>query len=542
MSFTVIPDNWFEIEIGDIADVIAGGTPKANDPSNFSEPGTGTAWLTPADLSGYKHKYISHGARDLSKKGYESSSAKLMPANSVLFSSRAPIGYIAISKNEISTNQGFKSFVFTEHVIPSYAYYFLKSIRDLAESRGTGTTFKELSGVNAKKLPFILAPLAEQKQIAARLDALLAQVDILKTRLDAIPTILKRFRQSVLAAAVSGKLTEGWRDIKKENSWGIVKLSKISDFQNGYAFKSEWFENTGEYQVIKLANVKDAFLKLEASPTFLKMENANGFISFMANVNDILISMTGTRFKKDYGYACLVPDGVKVLINQRVGRIIPYENRIIAKYLLLYLRSERFRDQFFEGETGGVNQGNVGSNHIKNCNIELPSLVEQTEIVCRVDQLFAFADLIEQRVVEAKKHVDYLAQSILAKAFSGDLTTDWRTQNQDLISGENSTQVLLEQIKLERDRLTKEGKTKSKKATRKIGNTMIPKQIVPIIDALTAAKKPLKAQELLAQAGYPNDADTDQLEAFFLDIREQLKLGTISRARQGDDDIFELVK
>ncbi len=203
--------NWIELSIGDIADVIAGGTPQAGNPDNFQEPGTGIAWLTPADLSGYKEKYISLGARDLSQQGYDSSSAKLLPKGSIVFSSRAPIGYVAIAKNDISTNQGFKNFVFTHGVDSSFAYHYLRSIKDIAESLGTGTTFKEISGATAKTLPFVLPPLAEQKVIADKLDTLLAQVETTKARLERIPQILKTFRQSVLASAVSGKLTEEWR-------------------------------------------------------------------------------------------------------------------------------------------------------------------------------------------------------------------------------------------------------------------------------------------------------------------------------------------
>lgn len=203
-----LPRSWLDVEIGSIADVVAGGTPKAKEESYFSIAGEGIAWLTPADLSGYKYKEISHGKRDISQLGLDNSSAKLMPAGSLLFSSRAPIGYVAIAANEISTNQGFKSFVFTQHIDSSYAYYYLRSIRGLAESRGTGTTFKELSGAMAKKLPFRLAPLNEQTRIANKLDAILAKVDKAQARLDKIPAILKRFRQSVLAAATSGELTK----------------------------------------------------------------------------------------------------------------------------------------------------------------------------------------------------------------------------------------------------------------------------------------------------------------------------------------------
>ncbi|WP_446918246.1 restriction endonuclease subunit S, partial [Klebsiella pneumoniae] len=108
MSIEKLPDSWLKVDVGNIADVISGGTPKSGVVENFTTSGDGIAWLTPADLSGYKDKYISNGARDLTEKGYSSSSAKLIPAGSILFSSRAPIGYTAIAANKISTNQGFK--------------------------------------------------------------------------------------------------------------------------------------------------------------------------------------------------------------------------------------------------------------------------------------------------------------------------------------------------------------------------------------------------------------------------------------------------
>ncbi|PLO94412.1 restriction endonuclease subunit S, partial [Klebsiella pneumoniae] len=158
-----------------------------------------------------------------------------MPAGSILFSSRAPIGYTAIAANKISTNQGFKNFVFTSDIYPSYAYYYFRSIKHLAESMGTGTTFKEISGSSSKKLPFIISPLAEQKIIADKLDDLLARVESIKTRLENIPEILKKFRQSVLSAAVSGRLTEEWR---KENNkffsdWISCNVGEVSTVSTG---------------------------------------------------------------------------------------------------------------------------------------------------------------------------------------------------------------------------------------------------------------------------------------------------------------------
>ena len=443
MSGGKLPEGWGETEIGDIADVISGGTPKSGIAENFSPSGEGIAWLTPADLSGYKEKNISHGARDLSTQGYSSCSAKLMPAGAILFSSRAPIGYVAVASNEISTNQGFKSFVFTNDIYPDYAYYYLRNIRHLAEEMGTGTTFKEISGCAAKTLPFVMAPLAEQKIITEKLDTLLAQVDSTKARLEQIPQILKRFRQAVLAAAFTKKLTESSKFIEK-------KISDVCSFQNGFAFKSSWFAKKGSYQVIKLANIRDGHLFLENAPTYVNDDKGIEFSKFSPNIGDTLISMTGTRFKKDYGFGCIITQKHRVLINQRVGRLIPIKTSILPEYLSLFVRSELFREQFFKGETGGVNQGNVGSQHIQSIVINVPPLPEQAEIVRRVEQLFAYADTIEKQVNSALARVNSLTQSILAKAFRGELTAQWRAENPELISGENSAAALLEKIKAER--------------------------------------------------------------------------------------------
>lgn len=455
MSAEKLPEGWSYTEIGNVADIISGGTPKSGVAENFAPSGEGIAWLTPADLSGYKNKYISRGARDLSKAGYDSCSAKVMPMGSILFSSRAPIGYVAIASNEISTNQGFKSFVFASDIYSGYAYYYMCSIKHLAEEMGTGTTFKEISGSSAKNLPFSIAPLAEQKIIAEKLDTLLAQVDSTKARLEQIPKILKRFRQAVLTEAVSGK--------KNHSESSIKKLSDISKFQNGYAFKSSWFAKEGPYQVIKLANIRDGYLFLENAPSYVNDEIGREFSKFSPEKGDILIGMTGTRFKRDYGFSCLNTQKQKLLINQRVGRIIPLEDKISSEYLSLFVRSALFREQFFKGETGGVNQGNVGSQHIASITLSLPPMQEQHEIVRRVEQLFAYADTIEKQVNTALSRVNHLTQSILAKAFRGELTAQWREENPDLISGENSAAALLEKIKAER------AASGGKKASRKKG-------------------------------------------------------------------------
>ena len=118
-----LPESWVWTTMSEVAEIVGGSTPSTDEPENFAS--SGIPWITPADLSGYKAKLISRGSRDISEKGLARSSTRLMPAGTVLFSSRAPIGYVAIAANPVATNQGFKSFVLSKGVLPDYAYYWL---------------------------------------------------------------------------------------------------------------------------------------------------------------------------------------------------------------------------------------------------------------------------------------------------------------------------------------------------------------------------------------------------------------------------------
>lgn len=448
MSLEALPVEWCETAVGNIAEVIAGGTPKAGDPKNFSEAGSGVPWLTPADLSGYNHKYISHGARDLSQAGYDSSSAKLMPAGALLFSSRAPIGYVAVASNPISTNQGFKNFLFYGEVDSSFAYYYLRSIRGLAESLGTGTTFKEISGATAKTLPFVLAPLAEQREIADRLDTLLAQVDTLKGRLDALPAILKRFRQSVLVAAVSGKLTEEWRLQSQAKDWVISTLGAvIKDGPQNGIYKPSKLYGSGT-KIIRIDGFYDGEITAWDSIKRVQLDEKE-VAKWQLNISDVLINRVNSiEYLGKCGLIRELPE--PAVFESNIMRITLDADKALPEYVTLFLSSVTGLGRLRENAKLAVNQASINQGDVKNCIIELPELSEQTEIVRRVEQLFAFADQIEQRVKAAQSRVNHLTQSILAKAFRGELTADWREQHPELISGEHSASALLARIKAER--------------------------------------------------------------------------------------------
>ncbi|HFQ5280257.1 TPA: restriction endonuclease subunit S [Vibrio vulnificus] len=178
-----IPSTWKWCYLSDLGSIIGGGTPKSNEDVYWTDKGV--KWLTPADLYGLKSKYIGSGKRDITNLGLEKSSAQLLPKGSVLFSSRAPIGYVAITSNELATNQGFKSVVPIFQELSEYIYYFLKRSGKFIDAEASGTTFKEVSGTVVSNVLTPLPPIAEQHRIVAKVDELMALCDQLEQQTEA---------------------------------------------------------------------------------------------------------------------------------------------------------------------------------------------------------------------------------------------------------------------------------------------------------------------------------------------------------------------
>ena len=166
---------WIECKLSDIGEIVGGATPSTKDDSNYDGD---IAWLTPKDLSTFTERYIKKGERSITEKGYKSCSTKILPANSVLFSSRAPIGYVAIAANEMCTNQGFKSIIPNEKVDYVFLYYLLKYKKSAIEGMGSGTTFKEVSGNVMKNIEVrIPKEKSVQKKIAEILDKIDTKIE-----------------------------------------------------------------------------------------------------------------------------------------------------------------------------------------------------------------------------------------------------------------------------------------------------------------------------------------------------------------------------
>ena len=303
-----------------------------------------------------------------------------------------------------------------------------------------------LQNVNAQKLSTLIVPippLAEQKIIAEKLDTLLAQVESTKARLEQIPQILKRFRQAILTAAISGRLTDKWRKLTDlQTIWKSHTLGELVTIDRGSSPRPiKDYITTDENGVnwIKIGDTKEGEKYIRSTKERITREGSKK--SRKVTPGDFILSNSmslGRAYIVEIeGY---VHDG---------WFILRLPENIDKDYFYYLLSSSQLQTQFSSLAVGGVVQ-NIRSELVKQAIVNIPPLPEQHEIVRRVEQLFAYADTIEKQVNNALSRVNSLTQSILAKAFRGELTAQWRAENPDLISGENSAAALLEKIKAER--------------------------------------------------------------------------------------------
>ncbi|HCQ3796255.1 TPA: restriction endonuclease subunit S [Escherichia coli] len=339
--------------------------------------------------------------------------------------------------------------------------YFLQTqdFRDLlcSDVSGVGGSLTRAQPKRVATYNVPIAPLPEQKIIAEKLDTLLAQVESTKARLEQIPQILKRFRQAVLNAAVTGTITQDMQStpgrrvkylgLNIPNEWLICQISDISDVKGGKRLpKGETLtsENTG-HPYIRAGQLKNGTVQSE-DQLYLQPSTQKLISRYIVSAGDIYITIVGACI----GDAGIIPEYYhNANLTENAAKICNIHSNVLNKYLSIWLRSSHLQDIIHSEIKSGA-QGKLALARIKTLPLILPPLPEQHEIVRCVEQLFAYADTIEKQVNNALARVNNLTQSILAKAFRGELTAQWRAENPELISGENSAAALLEKIKAER--------------------------------------------------------------------------------------------
>lgn len=322
-----------------------------------------------------------------------------------------------------------------------YLEFFYKS-GEVVKYQGGSNNLRNLKFKEYSAIEIPVPSELEQKIIADKLDILLAQVDSTKVRLEKIPQILKHFRQAVLAAAVSGKLTEEWRGTAILNNWkGGVLKNFIKKPSYGTSAKSQ---KEGLIPVLRMGNLQNGELNWS---DLVYTSDENEIEKYNLIAGDILFNRTNSP---ELVGKTSIYRGEKQAIY--AGYLIKIQclEELNPEYLNYHLNSHIAKQYCYEVKSDGVSQSNINAQKLAAYPLEVPPIKEQNEIVRRIEQLFAYADSIEKQVQNALECVNNLTQSILAKAFRGDLTAQWRAENPDLISGENSAQALLAKIQQQR--------------------------------------------------------------------------------------------
>ncbi|HEO9033763.1 TPA: restriction endonuclease subunit S [Serratia marcescens] len=332
-----------------------------------------------------------------------------------------------------------------------FLFYYLSFLPLTKLNRSTA--IPGLNRDDAYNLNIALPPLAEQKIIAGKLDTLLAQVDSTKARLEQIPQILKRFRQAVLSAAVGGKfttdtgfiqspLTIGHETSFSLKGWQWHKLTELAQLESGHTPRktiSEYWDN-GDIPWISLQDIRAVHGKVIYKTKFMPTQKG------IDNSSARLLPEGTVCFSRDISVGYTTIMGTSMATTQHFANWI-CGKKLNNKYLMFSFMAAK---QHLTKSGQGTTVKTIYMPALKELQILIPPLPEQHEIVRRVEQLFAYADTIEKQVNSALTRVNSLTQSILAKAFRGELTAQWRAENPDLISGENSAAALLEKIKAER--------------------------------------------------------------------------------------------
>lgn len=520
-------EDWIECELKDLGKILSGGTPKTSVNEYW---GTEIAWITPADLSNYKGKYIGKGRKNITEIGLIKSSAKLMPKGSVLFSSRAPIGYTVIAKNELCTNQGFKSVIPVSRLNNEFIYYYLKSSKQRAENKASGTTFKEISLKAFSILPFPLAPLPEQRAIVAKIEALFSDLDSGIASLKKAQDQLKVYRQAVLKKAFEGELTKEWRakqqdlpaaevlleQIKEERErhyeqqladWKLAvlawddggrvgkkpikskKKATLTSFQKEYNLPKIW--SFGVLQNIVLEGPSNGYspkannnklgtksLKLTATTSrkFIINESSIKYLGFdmpknskyWLKDNDILIQRANT----------IEYVGATAIFKKRYGDFIYPDlmmrirlgKNFVAEYIAYFLNSNLCQSYFRKNATGTTgSMPKINGRVVGSTQIPLCSLKEQQQIVKEIESRLSVCDQVEKSIQENLKKATSLRQSILKKAFEGKLLDAAELEACRQENDWEPASVLLARIKEEKaqaDLLAKAAKKKGKKKTK----------------------------------------------------------------------------
>ena len=357
-----------------------------------------------------------------------------MPAGTVLFSSRAPVGYVAIAANPVCTNQGFKSFVLRPDLLPDYIYYYLQRAKELVLSLASGTTFLEVSGARARGIPFALAPLPEQQRIVAAIETQFTRLDAAVAALERVRANLKRYRASVLKAGLNGYAYPA-----EQHTLGDLAVL-ITSGSRGWA---RYYFETGPV-FVRAQDINTDRLRLDSIARVRLPEGAEGTRT-RVQPGDLLITITGANVTK----TALVTHGIgEAYVSQHVA-LVRLKDHSNAKFIHYFLTSPAHARKVLEKMAYGAGKPGLNLSQLRGLLIDLPTPSDQNALTMALERKLSVLDTVETAVSSRLKRASLLRQSILKRAFEGKLVP----QDPD----DEPASVLLDRIRSDRQSATGRG-------------------------------------------------------------------------------------
>lgn len=373
-----------KVKLKDIGEIIGGSTPSTKNTNYYNG---NISWITPKDLTGYRNIFIEKGERNITEEGFSSCSTRMLPKGTVLFSSRAPIGYVAIAKNELCTNQGFKSIIPNEKVYYLFLYYLIKYKKEYIAQFGSGTTFKEVSGNIMKEIEVkIPRNIQDQKRIAEVLYKIDKKIELNNQINNNLHEIMHlRFNEWI----------EGLEEYEVSN------LSSIANYKNGLAMQKYRPENEIGLPVIKIKEMNSGI----SSETERCKSDIDSDV--IVNDGDVLFAWSGTL--------CMtIWDNGKAGLNQHIFKVTSNK---YPKWFY-YFWTLKYLDNFIQIATGkATTMGHIKRGELDLAEVFIPT-VKELEDMNKI--MSPMLDKFIQNKIEIRT-LEQLRDTLLPKLMNGEI-------------------------------------------------------------------------------------------------------------------------
>jgi type I restriction enzyme S subunit len=381
----VMKQGWEIKKVGDVCEIYNGGTPETSKKQYWDG---NHLWITPKDMGKLAGIYVDNTERKITDAGLQNSSAKMLPINSIILSSRAPIGHLAINSKELATNQGCKGLVPKKNLNPLYLYYFLKNSVRLLNRLGSGTTFKELSGTKLAGVEIPLPPLPEQQRIVAILDEAFTAIDAAKANVEKnlqnSHELFETYLNNIFANPGEGWVDKKLGDICENLDFKRVPVTKRDRYKGQYPY----------YGASGIVDYVNDFL-FDEDLLLVSEDGAN----LLARTYPIAFSITGKAWVNNHAH---------------VLKFAAIETQKYVEYFLNSIKVDEY--------VNGMAQPKLNQKMLNSITIHLPELCIQKSIICKFNTLYVETKKQEAILQQKVDNLEELKKSLLTKAFNGELT------------------------------------------------------------------------------------------------------------------------